>query len=1011
MIRQPIIRLALGLALLASLFAGPLTTGAQGPTDLTESFTWDAQHASVRFPAGWTAEAAGDVVSIHPAGRDISDGQGPEVVLFGLPGTTPNTLDATAAAYADTISGTVSVITAGTLDGHATRGFTFQQASPATMGGVTLIAPAGRDALGVAYVVRQAEADAYLPQLEAISASVRVTGDVTDQATTDRALQAYQDAAYGYALTYPVTWVADAGAPGEVTLRPANADPNAGNGPEFVVLIIEDAPTSDIDTMVDMLITGRSGTFAPAQAGTVNGYATRLVTYTDRERTPAQDGAVFVVQIGADTFLAMGYRALADEFAAYRPVFEAIRASLHFPGAGDAPQTITVSSESVASVQLAQRFPWSPAGVVFYLPDGWEIELGQDAGDDTFTATAPIDLSSPTVDVRLLQGSTFDLRPGTDLIALAEELARGYADVGTATALTVAGYPAVMIDMIDDSEAPRLHLRSFVVDLQQGNTGLLLVFGAEADRWEAFRPLADAVIASSERLDDDLVRYFAPHNHPIRADAYWIGPHARQGTGQTDEPEQEPFEWEAYGLSAMLPTGWRAIQGGQDFDLAFISPEAQSGSGGAYITLRYIPMLGPGVTPEAALESVAEQIGSDLETMAVAGQEAPAVRFTDESDLGHHLILIPYGTVGETFYLQSSFPEGQADAVQTVLDTLSFDPPAPDYDAINAAWQASFAEDGRLIYGDAEAPVQMLEFLEMGCPHCSTYVLDVSRLMALEVASGNLQIETAIMVFGSNEGTSGLATEAIYCATEQGKGYTAFETLFASYRSQGGQAYTREAIQSTLGSDEVGVDVDALSACLDEGTYQERIAATNMRASDLAVTGTPGVLFAPGDGEFQFLEVPGGQTWTGGVPLEIVQVVIGQVQAGVDLSELFAETLPAAPEEEADDATSRTVPSTNEARDMPVSMALQVTEEAGDAVVEPAATERVAAEEQSEGDESDASGTSMALVAGGVLLVALIAVGFVLISRRQVPPPSPPAPPRAGSADDDTLDVSHDDTL
>lgn len=1006
MIRQPIVRLALGLALLASLFVGPLTAGAQSPSDLTQTFTWDAQRASVRFPAGWTAEAAGDVISIHPVGRDISDGQGPEVVLFGLPGTTPNMLDAAATAYASTISGTASAITPDGRDDHPTRSFTFQGDSPATVGGVTLIAPAGRDALGVAYVVRQAEADVYLPQLEAISGSVRVTDDATDQAASDRALQTYQNAAYGYTLTYPVTWVAAAGAPGEVTLRPADADLSAGNGPEFVVLAVEDAPTDDIDALVELIIEGRSGTFAPAQAGAVNGYATRLVTYTDRKRVPAQDGAVFVVQVDADTFLAMGYRAPSDEFAAYQPVFEAIRASVHFPGVGGAPQAVNVSSESVASVRLAQRFPWSAGGLVFYLPDGWEVELEQDAGDDTFTATAPLDLSSPALDVRLLQGSIFDLAAGTDLRALAEELARGYADVGTATMLTVAGYPAVMIDMIDNSEEPLLHLRSFVVDLQQTDTGLLLVFGAGAEQWESFRPLADAVIASAERLDDDLARYFAPHHQPIRADAYWIGPHARQGTGQTDETD-EPFEWEAYGLSATLPDGWRAVQGGQDFDLAFISPEAQSSGGGAYITLRYIPMLGPGVTPEAALGSVAEQVGGEIETMTVAGQDAAAVRFTDEGDVGHHLMLVPYGMLGEAFYLQTTMPEGQEDAVQSVLDSLSFDPPTPDYDAINAAWQASFAEDGRLIYGDADAPAQMLEFLEMGCSHCSTYVLDVSRLMALEVEQGNLQLETAIMVFGGNEATSGLVTEAIYCTTEQGRGYSAFEALFASYRSQGGQAYTREGIEATLGSDEVGVDVDALTECLDEGRYREQIAATNMRASDLAVTGTPGVLFAAGDGEFQFLEVPGGQTWTGGVPLEIVQIVIEQVQAGVDLSELFSETLPAAPEEADDNATSQIVPSTDEARDVPVSAVLQVTEEAGDSVVEPAATERIDTEEQSEGEESDASGTSMALVAGGVLLVALIAVGFVLISRRQVPPP----PPGAGPADDDTLDVSHDDTL
>mgnify|MGYP000051842430 CR=1 FL=1 len=75
----------------------PVVSGAQEP--LTQTVT--AYGLSVRYPAGWVAVDAGNVMSVHPADRDVSNGQGPELVLFTLAGE----LDTQIAAYAGSISG------------------------------------------------------------------------------------------------------------------------------------------------------------------------------------------------------------------------------------------------------------------------------------------------------------------------------------------------------------------------------------------------------------------------------------------------------------------------------------------------------------------------------------------------------------------------------------------------------------------------------------------------------------------------------------------------------------------------------------------------------------------------------------------------------------------------------------------------------------------------------------------------------------------------------------------
>lgn len=1049
MIRHRALGLAAGLGLLASLLAGPFTVFAQGSTDLTQSYTWEAHGVTVQYPANWVAAPTGNVVSVHPADLDVSDGHGPEVVLFALPGASADQLDDTARTYASSVNGRTGTINTGTVDGYPSRSFTFAQASPSASGGVTLVALDDGSTVGIAYIVRSSQASAYLPVLQAISRSVTFSvesvtpGTVTPtpaiQEPTARAVQTYAESTYGYAIEYPLDWVMEPGTtPGELTLHPADADLSAGNGPEFVVLVLDSPPSSDIDEVLGLIIDNRPGTFSPPESGQIDGYETRLVTYTDPERDPAQSGGITLIQLDADTFLAVGYRAPEADFETYAPDFETIRQSIHFPGDTAASQTVTTGiSQSVASVQLEQRFAWTEGGVTLSLPAGWQISADEDRDGAILTATPPLDLQTGANSFQIIQGATFSLYPGENLPDVAAELASDFSDDITTTDVTIAGYPAVLYDVIDDTDTPVLHLRAVVIDLQDGTTGLYLHIGSDLDQWDSFRPVADAVIASVERLDDDLSRFFSRSTstttHPLRADAYWIGPGTPVPGRQTGETR--PFTWEEYGITATLPEGWTGVQGGEDFDLAFASPEAQSTGEGAFITMSYFSTLGPGITLDAALADVADQVGGEVEPYAAGATEGFAVNFTD-ADAGtiHHLILASYGDIGESLYIQTSAPDGGDDPVQAILDSLTFDPPLPDYALIDAAWQQSLADSERLIYGDPGAPVWMLEILEMGCVHCANYTLDVNRLMALEVEPGQLQIELTPMVFNGNEATSGLATQAIYCATEQGKGYTAYEALYASYRDLSAPvAYTRDQITATLGSEAVSVDVEALNQCLDAGTYEALLGTNNTRATDYGVTGTPGVLFATGDEDFQFLELPDGSTWTGGIPIEVVRIVIEQVNNGAALSDMFVSVSPTATEQPTDGSPSATPEATDAAtsiessgagstsRDVLVSAAQQATEEAGEPViVEPSTTEEAAApaagtgssneESAASTDEEDDNTATVAVVVGGVLLLALAGIGFVMVSRRQAAPPSHPS--GTGTSDeDDTLDVSNDDTL
>jgi protein-disulfide isomerase len=242
-------------------------------------------------------------------------------------------------------------------------------------------------------------------------------------------------------------------------------------------------------------------------------------------------------------------------------------------------------------------------------------------------------------------------------------------------------------------------------------------------------------------------------------------------------------------------------------------------------------------------------------------------------------------------YVQTNAPPDQDELILGILQSMVINPPVPDDEAINAAWQHSLAEDRTLRYGDLDSPVSMIEFFDFSCSHCADYSFDVGRLLALEVEPGRLRIEFVLLDIIGGE-FSNTAAQATLCATEQGKGYTAYKSLWLGYFNQGPEAaYSRTGTTDLLGTDEIGLDVDALNACLDAGTYADLIQSANSRAQEVGVNGTPSVLLGVNGDTPAFLALPDGQRWTGGVPVSVLRHVLDRViNDGVPLSDALNDS-------------------------------------------------------------------------------------------------------------------------
>lgn len=356
-------------------------------------------------------------------------------------------------------------------------------------------------------------------------------------------------------------------------------------------------------------------------------------------------------------------------------------------------------------------------------------------------------------------------------------------------------------------------------------------------------------------------------------------------------PQQEAGDPQTYtdellGLTVSLPEGWEAVAGSQDYDLALVSPEALNGEQGAYMTLLNIPGLGPDTTLASALEPLASQVESSVEPLTAGANEGFQVRVVDEANnSAQYLVLFPYGEHGEVFYIQAVAPIGQENVVLDILNSLELNPPQPDYDAINAAWQAGLAENGRLVYGEADAPIELVEFYSFTCPHCANYSFPLNRLIALDVeGSARVRIE---LVPIAGDALAERATNATYCATEQGAGYSAYKALFAASINAGREyAYSEEGIAELLGGLDAGLDMDALSACTAENRYSAAIDEGRTRFTDYGLTGTPTVLLGTAEAEVQPLILPDGQVWSGSIPVELLREIFTLItEQGVALED------------------------------------------------------------------------------------------------------------------------------
>ena len=183
----------------------------------------------------------------------------------------------------------------------------------------------------------------------------------------------------------------------------------------------------------------------------------------------------------------------------------------------------------------------------------------------------------------------------------------------------------------------------------------------------------------------------------------------------------------------------------------------------------------------------------------------------------------------------------------------------------------TFDTSGAPVFGEASAPVTIVEISDYHCPFCRRHVQQTQpQIYENYVKTGKARHVFVHYPIAQLHPEAHTAHEAASCAADQGKFWEYHNRLFAD------PAKTVE--QLTALAQKSGLDVEAFRACLSSGRHAEAVKASVQRVQELQINGTPMFLIGR--------TAEGGQAVTiqkaieGAQPYEVFRAAIDEVSAG-----------------------------------------------------------------------------------------------------------------------------------
>lgn len=170
-------------------------------------------------------------------------------------------------------------------------------------------------------------------------------------------------------------------------------------------------------------------------------------------------------------------------------------------------------------------------------------------------------------------------------------------------------------------------------------------------------------------------------------------------------------------------------------------------------------------------------------------------------------------------------------------------------DAAEAAALFEGIPQSGLVLGKPDAPVTLVEFIDLQCPFCQQFELEtLPPLVEDHVREGTLRVELRGLAFLGPDSERGL--RAVLAAGEQNRLYELMELLFYNQGAENSGWLSQDLVEAAARSIP-SIDVGRLVADMDSGKVSDLIEEHSAEAERRGVNATPTVLVGPTGGQLK----------------------------------------------------------------------------------------------------------------------------------------------------------------
>ena len=174
--------------------------------------------------------------------------------------------------------------------------------------------------------------------------------------------------------------------------------------------------------------------------------------------------------------------------------------------------------------------------------------------------------------------------------------------------------------------------------------------------------------------------------------------------------------------------------------------------------------------------------------------------------------------------------------------------PTPEIDQIEPTkiTMDTFVLNGSPILGDPNAPITLVEFGDYQCHYCNVFFQSIEE----DIIKNYVETGKVKMIFKDYNiiGPDSInASHGAHCANEQELFWEYHDILYSNWTGENNGWASSSNLR--IFADEINVNVDKWTECMNEKTHTKRIIDSNNDAKSLQLTGTPAFFIINSNGE------------------------------------------------------------------------------------------------------------------------------------------------------------------